>query len=135
MENRLRQLKKAMQTTVFYDVKFSEKHQNKIRQAIVNEGAGEEEVILTIFRMLKNEKSGFEIMAVLTSKGNAKFADNEGFLYALLHDLEQKDYIQSCWGTSEQKLYKLNDKGRKLLSKAETKKQSASFVFQAVMGG
>ncbi|KMY51145.1 PadR family transcriptional regulator [Peribacillus loiseleuriae] len=135
MENRLKQLKKAMKTTVFSGVNFSEKHQKNIRQAVVNEGAGEEEVILAIFRMLKSEKSGFEIMDVLTSKGNIKFADHEGLLYALLHDLEQKEYIQAYWGTSEQKLYKLNDKGRKLLSKAETKKESASFVLQTVMGG
>lgn len=135
MENRLNQLKKAMKNTVFSEVNFSEKHQKNIRQAIVNEGESEEEVILAIFRMLKNEKSGFEIMDVLTSKGNAKFADNEGLLYALLHDLEQKAYIQAYWGTSEKKLYKLNDKGRKLLSKAERKKQSATFVLQTVMGG
>jgi DNA-binding PadR family transcriptional regulator len=127
MEDRLKNLKKAMDQGAFTQLNFTEKHRRNILGKINQPAENDEEILLAIMQLLVQEKTGFELTKQLRGRGIKKFEDNEGFLYALLHRLEQSGCIQSSWTEAEAKYYQVTDKGRKVLRKAD-KRQAKSQV-------
>ncbi|MFB5193565.1 lineage-specific thermal regulator protein [Bacillus sp. AFS073361] len=127
MEDRLKNLKKAMDRQAFSQLKFTEKHRRNILGKINQPPETDEDILVAVMQLLVHEKTGFELTKLLRGRGIKKFEDNEGFLYTLLHRLEQSGCIQSCWTEAKAKYYQLTDKGRKVLRKAD-KKQIKSQV-------
>ena len=70
-------------------------------------------------------------MQLLRGRGIQKFEGDEGSLYTLLHRLERNRFIQSSWNHAGAKYYQLNDKGNKILRKAEKNATKARFILKA----
>lgn len=119
MEDRLKGLRKSMENTTFQHLSFSDQHRKRVREKINASNEKEEDISLAILQLLSNEKTGYELSQLLRGRGIRKFEGNEGFLYTVLHRLEQNRFIQSSWDHAGAKYYQLNDKGRKMLRKAE----------------
>ncbi len=130
MEDRLKNLKKAMDQRAFAQLKFTEKHRRNILGKINQQAENEEDILLAVMQLLVHEKTGFELTKLLRGRGIQKFEDNEGFLYTLLHRLEQSGCIQSSWTEAEAKYYLLTDKGRKVLRKAEKRQIKRQVVLK-----
>ncbi|MFD6441209.1 helix-turn-helix transcriptional regulator [Peribacillus sp. NPDC060186] len=67
--------------------------------------------MITIFRILQEEQSGYQIMSSLIRRGIEKFTEQAGILYTMLHDLEQRGFIEAKWEQTEKKSYRLSNKG------------------------
>ncbi|MEH7179770.1 PadR family transcriptional regulator [Neobacillus vireti] len=135
MEDRLKNLKKVMDKRTFTDLNFSDKHQKAIRKKINHLEVSDEEILLALMQLLVQEKTGHELTSLLRARGIQKFENNEGFLYTLLHRLEQSGSIETNWDENGAKYYWLKDKGRKLLNKAEQKRTKRRFVFKELLEG
>ncbi|MEH6992474.1 PadR family transcriptional regulator [Neobacillus drentensis] len=135
MEDRLKNLKKLMDKNTFSQLNFSEQHQKDIHRKINQQEEREEDILLAVLQLLANEKTGHELTVLLRGRGIKKFENNEGFLYTMLHQLEQSGCIQTNWDDSGAKYYWLKDKGRKLLSKAEQKRTKQKMAFKELLEG
>lgn len=135
MEERLKRLRKSMDKTTFNQLNFTEQHRKDIREKINKLNVSDEEVLLAVMQLLVHEKTGYELAKHMRGRGIRKFEDNEGFLYTLLHRLEQTNCLQSRWVESEAKHYRLNDRGRKLLRRAEKKITKKRFVLKELLEG
>ncbi|MFJ7726240.1 PadR family transcriptional regulator [Neobacillus sp. NPDC097160] len=135
MEERLKNLKKSMDRTVYTQLNFTEKHRKNIHEKIKKQDENEEDVLFAVMQLLVQEKTGFELAKLLRGRGVRKFEDNEGFLYILLHRLEQNQWIQSTWDESNVKNYRLTDKGKKILQKASKKQTKNRFAFNELLEG
>lgn len=124
-----------MDKRTFTDMNFSDQHQNAIRKEINQLEVSDEEILLAVMQLLVQEKTGHELTVLLRGRGIQKFENNEGFLYTLLHRLEQSGCIQTNWDDSGAKYYWLKDKGRKLLIKAEQKRAKHQLVFKELLEG
>lgn len=132
MENRLKGLKKSMDDTVFSQLHFTEQHRKEIRTKI---GETDDSVLLAVMQLLVEEKTGYELVQFLQGRGIRKFEDNEGSLYALLHQLERDECLQSSWNEAAVKYYQLNNKGNKLLRKMEKQPSSKRFTLKDIVEG
>ncbi|MFK9093669.1 PadR family transcriptional regulator [Bacillus salipaludis] len=135
MEDRLKNLKKSMDRTVFTQLNFTDQHRKDIRDKIKQQDENEEDVLLAVMQLLVQEKNGFELVKLLRGRGVRKFEDNEGFLYILLHRLEQNQWIHSTWKESKEKNYRLTDKGKKILQKASKKQTKYRFALNELHEG
>jgi hypothetical protein len=135
VEDRLKNLKKVMDRKTFSDLNFSDQHQKAIHKKINQLEVSDEEILLAVMQLLVQEKTGHELTGLLRGRGIQKFENNEGFLYTLLHRLEQSGCIGTNWDESGAKYYWLKDKGRKLLNKAEQKRTKRRFVFKELLEG
>ncbi|KXY35670.1 PadR family transcriptional regulator [Bacillus mycoides] len=133
MEDRLKGLRKSMENTTFKHLSFSDQHRKQVREKINASHEKEEDISLAILQLLSNEKTGYELSQLLRGRGIQKFEGNEGFLYTVLHRLEQNRFIQSSWDHSGAKYYQLNDKGRKMLRKAEKDSTKARFILKGLV--
>ncbi|QWH16493.1 PadR family transcriptional regulator [Bacillus mycoides] len=133
MEDRLKGLRKSMENTTFKHLSFSDQHRKQVREKINASYEKEEDILLAVLQLLGNEKTGYELMQLLRGRGIQKFEGNEGFLYTLLHRLEQNRFIQSSWDHSGAKYYQLNDKGRKMLRKSEKDSTKARFILKGLV--
>lgn len=133
MEDRLKGLRKSMENTTFKHLSFSDQHRKQVREKINASNEKEEGISLAILQLLSNEKTGYELSQLLRGRGIRKFEGNEGFLYTVLHRLEQNRFIQSSWDHSGAKYYQLNDKGRKMLRKAEKDSTKARFILKGLV--
>ncbi|WP_110113852.1 PadR family transcriptional regulator [Bacillus sp. CGMCC 1.16541] len=134
MEKQLKNLKAVMKKNSFKELQFTDKHRQRVLNEIKKPNQSDEEVLLAILQLLTHKKTGFELMNHLRSRGIHRFEDEQGFLYTLLHGLEQKQYVKAEWNDSQTKYYVLNNKGRKVLQKAESK-SSAFLVKELLQGG
>lgn len=134
MEDRLKNLKKKMDKKTFANVNFSEDHQKEIHRRINKQEERDEDILLSVMQLLVQEKTGHELTGLLRGRGIQKFENNEGFLYTMLHRLEQTGCIETKWDESGAKYYWLKDKGRKLLSKAEQKRTNHALVLKELLG-
>lgn len=119
MEERLKKLKTSMQKNTFHQLNFNDKHKHNIYKKIKEQNTEKEDLYLSIFQLLREEKTGVELLKCLRSRGVQNFEENEGFLYSVLHQLENKGYLKSSWDENQFKYYSINEKGQKLLRKAE----------------
>ncbi|CAM3993548.1 MULTISPECIES: PadR family transcriptional regulator [Bacillus cereus group] len=133
MEDRLKGLRKSMENTTFKHLSFSDQHRKRVREKINVSNEKEEDISLAILQLLSNEKTGYELSQLLRGRGIRKFEGNEGFLYTVLHRLEQNRFIQSSWDHSGAKYYQLNDKGRKMLRKAEKNATKVQFILKGLV--
>ncbi|HDX9651683.1 MULTISPECIES: PadR family transcriptional regulator [Bacillus] len=133
MEDRLKGLRKSMENTTFKHLSFSDQHRKQVREKINASNEKEEDISLAILQLLSNEKTGYELSQLLRGRGIRKFEGNEGFLYTVLHRLEQNCFIQSSWDHEGAKYYQLNDKGRKMLRKAEKNATKVQFILKGLV--
>lgn len=119
MENRLNKLRHSMEKSTFKELSFSEKMRKDIHNKINTPDANEDEITLAIMQLLYHEKTGYELSGLLRSRGFQKFEDNGGFLYTMLHTLENKRFIISNWNDEGMKFYQISEKGKKFLRKQE----------------
>lgn len=133
MEDRLKGLRKSMENTTFKHLSFSDQHRKRVHEKINQSYEKEEDILLAVLQLLTIEKTGYELVQLLRGRGIRKFEGNEGFLYTLLHRLEQNRFIQSSWDHSGAKYYQLNDKGRKVLRKAEKNSIKARFILKGLV--
>lgn len=119
MENRLKNLKNLMDETTFSQLNFTEQQRQEIRAKIGKEDENESDILLAVLQLLIKEKTGYAVAKLLRGRGIRKFEDDEGALYALLHQLERDGRLQSNWNASNSKHYCLTNKGKKELSKLE----------------
>ncbi|MFZ3198187.1 MAG: PadR family transcriptional regulator [Bacillus mycoides] len=133
MEDRLKGLRKSMENTTFKHLSFSDQHRKRVREKINASDEKEEDISLAILQLLSNEKTGYELSQLLRGRGIRKFEGNEGFLYTVLHRLEQNRFIQSSWDHEGAKYYQLNDKGRKMLRKAEKNATKVQFILKGLV--
>ncbi|PGX49351.1 PadR family transcriptional regulator [Bacillus cereus] len=133
MEDRLKGLRKSMENTTFKHLSFSDQHRKQMREKINASNEKEEDISLAILQLLSNEKTGYELSQLLRGRGIRKFEGNEGFLYTVLHRLEQNRLIQSSWDHAGAKYYQLNDKGRKMLRKAEKNATKVQFILKGLV--
>ena len=135
MEDRLKGLRKSMEKTTFKQLDFSEEHRKQVYEKINKPYENEEDIILAVLQLLLHEKTGYELVQLLRGRGIQKFEENEGFLYTLLHRLEKNHFIKSSWDHSGAKYYHLNDKGRKILRKAEKNSIQKRFILKELIQG
>lgn len=128
MDNQLRDLKNSMKNTVLKEVTFEKKQMDIVRKRM------QEENNLPIFQLLKSEKSGFELLQSLRSRGVKTYDLEEGALYTKLHELEQKQWLTSRW-IDEEKRYVLSQKGLKQLAELEEKAPKKKWSLQELFGG
>lgn len=133
MEDRLKGMRKSMENTTFKHLSFSDQHRKRVREKINASNEKEEDISLAILQLLSNEKTGYELSQLLRGRGIRKFEGNEGFLYTVLHRLEQNRFIQSSWDHAGAKYYQLNDKGRKMLRKAEKNATKVQFILKGLV--
>ncbi|HDR7644549.1 PadR family transcriptional regulator [Bacillus mycoides] len=133
MEDRLKGLRRSMENTTFKHLSFSDQHRKRVREKINASHEKEEDISLAILQLLSNEKTGYELSQLLRGRGIRKFEGNEGFLYTVLHRLEQNRLIQSSWDHAGAKYYQLNDKGRKMLRKAEKNATKVQFILKGLV--
>ncbi|MHC0038776.1 PadR family transcriptional regulator [Pseudoneobacillus sp. C159] len=134
MEDRLKNLKKVMDQRTFSELTFTDQHKKKILER-AKQNESESDIQLAVLQLLVQAKTGYELSSLLMARGIKSFQDQEGTLYTLLHRLEQSDYLRSSWDESGGKYYELNDKGRKLLKKSESKQPEKRLAFRALFEG
>lgn len=117
MDDKLRNLKHSMKKTVFKDLVFTDKHQKAIQRTIKSEN-----VLIHLLQLLVTEKTGIELIKLLRARRVSKFEEQEGFLYTVLHQLEQDALLTSRWDDDSSKYYVLNKKGLKVLKAIEKSK-------------
>ncbi|MGM9926448.1 MAG: PadR family transcriptional regulator [Bacillus sp. (in: firmicutes)] len=135
MDDRFKRLRHSMEKNTFNELHFSERHQKSILKKINEQKESEEDILLAVMQLLIHEKTGHELAQLLRGRGIRKFEDNEGFLYTLLHRLEHGNCLQTRWDETEIKYYQLNDKGRKLLRKAEKKQTKKLPILKGLLEG
>ncbi|MFB5282256.1 PadR family transcriptional regulator [Peribacillus sp. Hz7] len=132
MEDKLSRLKNAMNKHVFSEVKFTETQKNGVHEMLAKEVDDDQTVMLAILQVLQKEKTGYELMGVLCSRGIKRFTRNEGDLYTTLHELEQKGWLESYWEEEQSKVYRLTNRGRKFLKKQELKRVNQIYTTKAI---
>lgn len=109
MEQRLKNLKKAVDQTAFKKLEFTNAHQQQIRKQM--------QVLplkQTILSMLLEAKSGVELTQQLHVRGVEQIVDNEGLIYSILHEAEQQEWLKVSWDEG-MKYYQLTKLGEKQL--------------------
>lgn len=107
MEERLKNLKKVVNRTVFNNVEFSEKQQQQIHKQLQSLPLQQ-----TILSMLTVTKSGTEVTEALHVRGVEQIIDNEGIIYSILHEAEQKQWLSTSWDNGV-KYYQLTKIGKR----------------------
>ncbi|MEK3992779.1 MULTISPECIES: PadR family transcriptional regulator [Robertmurraya] len=134
MEDRLKNFKKAMKTTVLQELAFTEEHKNKIKRKISQLSTpSEDDVLLAIFQLLKEKRTGFELSRLLRARGIEKFENEEGFLYMSLHKFEHKGYLHTYWDEPDVKYYQLSTKGLKFLKYLEYEGYSKAYFLKEIL--
>ncbi len=130
MEKRLKGLKKAMEKTYMRELEFSETMKMRIHESIAKESVSEQDIFFNILQLLLKERTGFELTGLLIARGIKKYEDEEGSIYAVLHEQEHAGIITSSWRSSGEKMYQLTNKGRRLLEKLEKQVWRAGFTLK-----
>lgn len=134
MDDRLKNMKNAIKKTVLQELKFTEDHKRGIRQKINQlSSPSEEELLLSIFQLLKEKRTGFELSRLLRARGIKKFENDEGFLYMSLHKFEHKGYLHTYWEDPDIKYYQLNNKGLKMLKNLQNEGNSKVYFLKEIM--
>ncbi|USL34665.1 MULTISPECIES: PadR family transcriptional regulator [Priestia] len=135
MDKRLKNLRKTMDRELFAQLKFTESHKKSIREKIKQATHSDEEILIAIMQLLVQEKTGYQLVSLLQSRGILNFKENEGALYVILHRLELKGILTSNWQEDGAKFYQLNKKGCRLLKKVEEQPLSNHMSFKEIFEG
>lgn len=109
MDDRLKNLKKAMDRTAFSSMKFTEQHKENVQRQL-----SAEELKKVILSLLFEAKSGIEITQLLHVRGIHDVVNNEGMIYSILHEQESDGYVLANWKEGV-KRYELTKTGKKQL--------------------
>ncbi|ATP41259.1 transcriptional regulator [Solibacillus sp. R5-41] len=110
MDDRLKNLKKAMNESIFSQVEFTATHRERVQQQL-----NESQVEQHILSLLVDKKSGIELAQLLHARGVREIFNNEGIIYSILHEQENKGRIISQWDDTGGKYYQLTNSGLKWL--------------------
>ena len=134
MEKRLKNLKNNMKRTILQDLNFTEEHKREIRRKINHlPETSEEDIILAIFQLLKQKRTGFELSRLIRARGIETFDIEEGFLYTSLHKFEHKGYLNSNWEAPDIKYYQISKKGLKLLKTLENESDGIAYLLKEIL--
>lgn len=79
--------------------------------------------VLILSLLNRKNMYGYEMIKEIELKSKNVFSFKEGTLYPILHSLENENYIESYWDSSQgarkRKYYKITDSGKKILSEKE----------------
>ena len=93
--------------------------------------------ILILSLLNKKDMYGYEIIKEIEIKSRNVFSFKEGTLYPILHTLENENYIESYWdssqGSRKRKYYKITAIGKKLLSEKEKEWKLFSSTVNSVL--
>ena len=109
MEERLKKLKKAVDQTAFQQLEFTNEHEQNIRKQLQSASLKQQ-----VLSMLTEAKSGVELTQQLHVRAIEQIVDNEGFVYSILHEAEQKGWLMASWHEGV-KYYQLTKLGTKQL--------------------
>ena len=109
MDERLKNLKKAMDRTAFSSTEFTERHKESVQRQL-----NMDELKMIILSLLFEAKSGIEITQLLHVRGIRDVINNEGTVYSILHEQESNGFIIAKW-TNGVKRYELTKLGKKQL--------------------
>lgn len=135
MDERLKNLRNALNRNHFKELKYNGKLKEATFQRINQKETNEKDLFIVILNLLSKEKTGFEISRGIRSKGIEDFEKKEGYLYTLLHKMEQQDYITSHWKSSDQKFYFITKQGKKALRRLRTDQSNLQSVFKEIFEG
>ncbi|KMY43992.1 hypothetical protein AC622_06780 [Bacillus sp. FJAT-27916] len=130
MDDQLKRLRKVMEKSAFHELNFSERMKSQVHKAIQKESMSEEELILHIFELLIQEKTGYELMKLLLARGVRKWEGEEGLLYTLLHEQELAGTIAASSNPSGERHYRLTNKGKRLLERKYKRLRQSRFSFK-----
>ncbi|CEG25536.1 PadR family transcriptional regulator [Bacillus sp. B-jedd] len=134
MEDRLKKLRSSMQKNTFADLVFTDDLQQEIKRKTLRAFESDEEITFAILQLLIQDRTGFELIKLLQTRGIKRFNENEGSIYALLHQMEKSGLICPNWEDGV-KYYRLADKGRKALEQHEKKPASKRLGLHGLLGG
>ena len=109
MDDRLKNLKKAMDRTAFSSTKFTDQHKENVQRQL-----NMDELKKIILSLLFEAKSGIEITQLLHIRGIQDLINNEGIIYSILHEQESNGFVLANW-TDGVKRYELTKTGKKQL--------------------
>lgn len=94
---------------------------------------------MLILSLLEKENMyGYQMIKELSRKSKNVFEFQEGTLYPILHNLEEKNYITSYWdevGTKKRKYYSITKEGKKHLKEKKEEWEVFSRGINEVFGG
>lgn len=109
MDDRLKNLKNAMDRTAFSSTKFTEQHKENVQRQL-----SADELKKVILSLLFEAKSGIEITQSLHVRGIQDVVNNEGVIYSILHEQESDGFVFANWKEGV-KRYELTNTGKKQL--------------------
>ncbi|WP_339172173.1 helix-turn-helix transcriptional regulator [Solibacillus sp. FSL R5-0691] len=109
MDDRLKNLKTAMDRTAFSGTKFTEQHKQHVQRQL-----NVDELKKMILSLLFEAKSGIEITQLLHVRGVQDVVNNEGMIYSILHEQENDGLVLASWDDGV-KRYELTKAGKKQL--------------------
>ena len=93
--------------------------------------------VLILSLLNKKDMYGYEMIKEIEIKSRNVFSFKEGTLYPILHTLENENYIESYWdssqGSRKRKYYKITAIGKKLLSEKEKEWKLFSSTVNSVL--
>ena len=94
---------------------------------------------MLVLSLLENEDMyGYQMIKKLKEKSQNIFEFQEGTLYPILHNLEERNYICSYWddtGSKKRKYYSITKEGKKHLKEKKQEWQTFSNGVNQVVGG
>lgn len=94
---------------------------------------------LLVLSLLEEENMyGYQMIKKLSEKSKNIFEFQEGTLYPILHNLEEKNYITSYWdetGVKKRKYYSITKEGKKHLKEKKEEWNTFSTGVNQVIGG
>ena len=94
---------------------------------------------MLVLSLLENEDMyGYQMIKKLKEKSQNIFEFQEGTLYPILHNLEERNYICSYWddtGSKKRKYYSITKEGKKHLKEKKQEWQIFSSGVNQVVGG
>jgi len=94
---------------------------------------------LLVLSLLEEENMyGYQMIKKLSEKSKNIFDFQEGTLYPILHNLEEKNYITSYWdetGVKKRKYYSITKEGKKHLKAKKEEWNTFSTGVNQVIGG
>lgn len=127
MEDRLKGLKKALDSSIFKHTEFTEKQQRSIQQFVHSPYLKK-----SILSLLLEAKSGIEVTQQLHLRNVVDIVQNEGLIYTTLHEAESEGLIQSTW-IEGIKYYEITSLGKKALNEQYDK--SSLSIKNRLFGG
>ncbi|MGN7476766.1 helix-turn-helix transcriptional regulator [Solibacillus silvestris] len=113
MDERLKNMKKAMDRSAFSCTKFTEQHKENVHRQL-----NIDELKTIILSLLVDPKSGIEITQLLHVRGIQHIVGNEGMIYSILHEQVSDGFVGANWSDGV-KRYELTKHGKKQLQQNE----------------